>query len=514
MAYIVNPDVVHYACSCGLLKPISRLYFCRHCLELRCGFCVCHEVDSLFCGKCLDNRTSKEAAERKNKCLNCFICPSCQQQLSMRSSTVKSTEGGKESSKVVYLICLWCRWTTRDVGISDQPVGNNRWPERDNVYANRLHGIQERYKALVLAEMQQKLEKDKKRQKKYVTYTERTGITAAMIRKKLGIPDVPNPHLKNKINEAEPAIPHEDVDELPEELLTQPIILTNITTLDQRLIQPDMQPTVVDKLYPVRKQLSVKQSLRCRSCEHNVSKPEYNPNSIKFKIQLFAYYYVPEVRIFTVEPLRVEKKCELLLKFVNPTQYQTTIKLLPYYKKVKADFEAVKQETDVSLDTVEDSKENVVKLEVKEVKEEKPETKESKEPTSLTSLPSLASLSITRQQSTTIKPRPCDAEITADLIIPECSFILPPRDDAAEYDDTADSHNYQDDPKVVVHRKCNKATIRLQVIPKQMELGEEVVVAFTMQHIYTTTSMENKEPIKTPLEVPVFLSLGKVVGSQ
>ena len=28
-------------------------------------------------------------------------------------------------------------------------------------------------------------------------------------------------------------------------------------------------------------------------CEHNLSKPEYNPTSIKFKIQLAAYYHVP-----------------------------------------------------------------------------------------------------------------------------------------------------------------------------------------------------------------------------
>lgn len=50
MYHIIGPEVIKYACTCGLLKPISKLYFCRHCLELRCGFCVCHEVSkfSLF----------------------------------------------------------------------------------------------------------------------------------------------------------------------------------------------------------------------------------------------------------------------------------------------------------------------------------------------------------------------------------------------------------------------------------------------------------------------------------
>lgn len=44
MAHVIGPEVVKYACSCGLLRPISLLYFCRHCLDLRCGYCVCHEV--------------------------------------------------------------------------------------------------------------------------------------------------------------------------------------------------------------------------------------------------------------------------------------------------------------------------------------------------------------------------------------------------------------------------------------------------------------------------------------
>lgn len=37
--------------------------------------------------------------------------------------------------------------------------------------------------------------------------------------------------------------------------------------------------------------------------------------------------------------------------------------------------------------------------------------------------------------------------MNADVIIPESSFILPPRDDAAEYDDSSDTCNIQDDTK-------------------------------------------------------------------
>lgn len=44
MSYLNQPDCVHYVCNCGSLKPISKIYFCRHCSKIRCGYCVCQEV--------------------------------------------------------------------------------------------------------------------------------------------------------------------------------------------------------------------------------------------------------------------------------------------------------------------------------------------------------------------------------------------------------------------------------------------------------------------------------------
>ena len=67
-----------------------------------------------------------------------------------------------------------------------------------------------------------------------------------------------------------------------------------VTTLDQRLVQLDVQPVSSKDLFPRHKYLMIKRSQRCRKCEHNLSKPEYNPTSIKFKIQLAAYYHIPE----------------------------------------------------------------------------------------------------------------------------------------------------------------------------------------------------------------------------
>ena len=46
--------------------------------------------------------------------------------------------------------------------------------------------------------------------------------------------------------------------------------------------------------------MGVKRSLRCKKCEHNLLKPEFSPNSIKFKIHLCASNQIPDVRILTL----------------------------------------------------------------------------------------------------------------------------------------------------------------------------------------------------------------------
>ena len=38
-------------CSCVNMKPISKLYFCRHCTKLRCPQCVSHEVMAILLPK-------------------------------------------------------------------------------------------------------------------------------------------------------------------------------------------------------------------------------------------------------------------------------------------------------------------------------------------------------------------------------------------------------------------------------------------------------------------------------
>lgn len=75
---------------------------------------------------------SSEARLKKNRCSSCFDCPSCFHTLSTRATLAQPRQdpaGGdakvenKQPKKMYYLSCFNCRWTSRDVGIPDQPVG-------------------------------------------------------------------------------------------------------------------------------------------------------------------------------------------------------------------------------------------------------------------------------------------------------------------------------------------------------------------------------------------------------
>jgi len=115
---------------------------------------------------------------------------------------------------------------------------------------------------------------------------------------------------------------------MPANLMTEPLDLYSVTSLAQRLAQLEAQPSTIIDLFPRHKHLMIKRSQRCRRCEHNLSKPEYNPTSIKFKIQLAAYYHVPEIVIFRVGELTPGKVSQLVIKVTNPSNTGTVLEFL------------------------------------------------------------------------------------------------------------------------------------------------------------------------------------------
>uniref|UniRef100_A0A2K5CYC6 Dynactin subunit 4 n=1 Tax=Aotus nancymaae TaxID=37293 RepID=A0A2K5CYC6_AOTNA len=328
MASLLQSDRVLYLVQ-GEKKvraPLSQLYFCRYCSELRSLECVSHEVDSHYCPSCLENMPSAEAKLKKNRCANCFDCPGCMHTLSTRATSI-STQLPDDPAKTTmkkayYLACGFCRWTSRDVGMADKSVASGGWQEPENPHTQRMNKLIEYYQQLAQKE---KVERDRKklaRRRNYmplafsqhtIHVVDKYGLGTRLQRPRAGasISTLAGLSLKEgedqKEIKIEPAQAVDEVEPLPEDYYTRPVNLTEVTTLQQRLLQPDFQPVCASQLYPRHKHLLIKRSLRCRKCEHNLSKPEFNPTSIKFKIQLVAVNYIPEVRIMSIPNLRYMK---------------------------------------------------------------------------------------------------------------------------------------------------------------------------------------------------------------
>ncbi|XP_063532908.1 dynactin subunit 4 [Cydia strobilella] len=485
MAYLTQPDYVKYKCSCGQLKPITSLYFCRHCLKIRCGFCICHEVDSHYCAYCLENMPSSEARLKKNRCSSCFDCPSCFHTLSTRATLAQPRQDpaagaggdgkvgdGKQAKRVYYLSCFNCRWTARDVGIPDQPVASGGWPERTSPHATRVNQLLDYYKAVLQQEKQEKIERERKKfavRGKYITLTDKTGLTGAMARSIAGLPPAEGSSLA--LAGFTPAVASEEVDELPEDAFTKDVNLNQITSMPQRLAAPEWQPTQVSRLHPIAKLLSVKRSQRCRACDHNLTKPEYNPGSIKFKIELLAYYHVPEVKIISCEIVRPGGKSTLLLKLANPTPHEMTLRLL-HPSEVPAEEDKEKVDKDTSLEKTLDK-----------------------------------SLKIEKQEPSW-NPREPPAVLT-QITPPAVTLTLAPRDDAAEYDDDA----RHEPSHIILWRKSNKLALRLELTTDARAAeGAAAQTALAVEYCYRNTVPQPGAPQNRDhtLYTIMYLDLGTV----
>ena len=273
---------------------------------------------------------------RKNRCQNCFSCPCCNHTLVTRAtntSTLASasnlnstTEGDADDSisnstnasglqtpskKVYYLACSVCRWSTRDIRLADQP-SLNAWKAQENPHEVRFNELLQHYKQIATREKQ---ERDRKR---YSTVklrnsmisassrasTDKYGLMAPLARRGIrtsGVLKTPSltdssPTTATSNSAPKPAETMATIEPLDENFyLHQPFEFHKLTSIEQRLNSVESQPTTIDRLYPLAKHFTSKQSKRCKECDHNVLKPEPSPKLIKFKLHQMALFFIPEV---------------------------------------------------------------------------------------------------------------------------------------------------------------------------------------------------------------------------
>lgn len=169
----------------------------------------------------------------------------------------------------------------------------------------------------------------------------------------------------------------------------------------------------------------IKRSLRCRQCEHNVIKPEYHPTSVKYRIQLFASYHVPDVLLVNCDqPLKAGQLNSVTLKLSNPTMHDMIIRIvqLPSLEDELQMIEDFKRsctlkDTSISAATAMDSLKSLTGS------------------PSLTGTNSLTNTSLVRQTSIHEEPRVVKQKVNSKLIPLEKEFTLNLRDDSKEFDE-------------------------------------------------------------------------------
>lgn len=255
----------------------------------------------------------------------------------------------------------------------------------------------------------------------------------------------------------------------------------------QRLNNPAVQPVSVLDLHPHHKALSIKRSLRCRKCDHYVVKPEFNPNSIKYRIHSLASYHVPEVRLLRNYTLKAGESTQIQVKFINPTMHDMTISIaeLPSAVEELSDIAQLQAKFDQQLSTG-----------------------------GLTAAGATASPFNTMSMAATGHvqvPKPVDVELSGTFQLPDAPFVVHRRDDTTEFDGEL---KIQDEPRFVMWRRSNKVAIELTVHPLDGKPGDDVVIGFRIQHNYKNTfpntTTDKKEPEEHSLTSRVYVKVGKI----
>ena len=366
-------NLVLYVCSCRQNVSLDELFFCRHCKVPRCNDCVSTVLEGSSCPHCFENVAQADAKSKKNCCNHCFRCPQCASSLTTRSiivptepptppkipepavqkpadpsstsspktpKTVRSLMRGGGSlrsspggTKYYYLSCTHCRWATRDVGIKDKRSPLD-FKDRIPPHQERVSQLVSYYKDLELREKAEK-ERSKKIQTRRSSSRPYAGLLdTTKIRAQIGGFSSSLDSKDTKTTE----IASQAQDPVPpsEELYSTPLVLEEVTRLDQRYLDPGQQSKSLSDLWPRPLQLQGKKLLRCKGCEHILLKADLNLGSIRFKIQQMALHCFPRVRLLNLPILKLGESSEVLLSFTNPLNYPITVSFKQCQKEIIA----------------------------------------------------------------------------------------------------------------------------------------------------------------------------------
>ncbi|RUS33415.1 dynactin p62 family-domain-containing protein, partial [Jimgerdemannia flammicorona] len=330
------------------LHPLSRLYFCEDCHQIRCPSCVQDEIVSYYCPNCLFEVPQATVKSEKSRCArNCFQCPICQNTLSVVSSSESAVGTQSTTATAVgpyFLSCSVCRWDSQEIGITFErpnslaPVDWAQYCPQNALFAYHHRPIVQLQKNEEALPDVKEFEHLKEHFDKFLrgpsppAHSNLLSVSSVSAFSRMGVnPATQQQQRADEIGKYEPEVkvPNDDVAK------TQSLIsvkhVNEVTTLSQRVNQLHDQPYHTSKIHPQRINLRIKRSKRCRTCRHILIKPEQKAQATRFKIKLVAMIYIPTISIVKLPkknwPLQLGIPTQFVLKFTNPLYEEISVTL-------------------------------------------------------------------------------------------------------------------------------------------------------------------------------------------
>ncbi len=412
---------------------------------------------------------------KKGRCTRCFQCPQCFTTLTTRSVLVPGEIQGDQAAqkgdkqrtvpgkspggtKLYYLSCSHCKWSTRDVGIKDKrsPID---FKDRPSPNQPRFDALVSFYKDYAVSDnaLREKTKKSisgRRSQRMYSSLLDPTKFSKGMT----GSESPPTRRGSSQLAWNEEIVDKmaavaDDPKPPPDDLYTEDLDLEQIPSLEQQLKDPMFQPQLTKDLAPSQLRLTGKKLHRCKGCEHILMKAELNLNSIRFKIQQAAMHSFPQVRIVEARPLNSQgssgSTMEAVLSITNPLNYAVT---LSFSQVVPKDTERVK-------------------------------------------------------------------ETLSSVSVPEGEFFLSPNDDVLEFlEGDGGESDIKDDPQFVEQRLPGKLFLKFQVTPSESTDGKGtggkgsggkrvVRIMFRMTFTHKSTVEADQDGGSCNVTVPILIRL-------
>ncbi|KAJ3413066.1 hypothetical protein HDV05_008587 [Chytridiales sp. JEL 0842] len=279
--------------------PLQKMYYCTHCLELRCSICLQEEIASYYCPNCLFEVPTASVKAEKNSTETHVITAVQYQKMENPIQTTEFESLRTHFEKVVRSekpLASLSRLASSSGSTSSLAANVSAGLNLPKSLLASIPGLERlsRTSSLFASAASLAAGGNKEEVKAYVSETKLDGT----------------------------------VDEEEVQRMKNLKSLDEVTTLQQRFLQLENQPRSYSELKPQRIHLRTKKAKRCKTCEHVLVKPEPRAQNNKFTIMLVAMDNAPLVTILpSPHPIQLNEPSTIKLKFTNPLDQPITIQL-------------------------------------------------------------------------------------------------------------------------------------------------------------------------------------------